>query len=117
MQKMTRLEHSTTNIQLSVIMHQHNLFHNCTDLKKAFDKVWQQFLGSFNLEEGLLEGHPATIQELQQRSPPDRQQLANFNSGSAVLLDRQQLANFNSGSAVLLHRQQSANFRALPTDT
>ena len=57
--------------------HQHNLFHNFIDLKKAFDRVWhaglRQVLSSFNIEEELVQA----IQAL------------NKKSSSAVLLNIQ----------------------------
>ena len=39
--------------------HQHNLFHNFIDFKKAFDRVWLvglwRVFKSFNIEEGLFQ--------------------------------------------------------------
>ena len=41
-----------------LLQHRRNLFHNFTDFKKAFDKVWYaglwQVLRSFSIEEGLV---------------------------------------------------------------
>ena len=56
--------------------HQHNLFHNFIDFKKAFDRVWLvglwRVFKSFNIEEGLFQA----IQALSE------------NSSSAVLFEQ-----------------------------
>ena len=45
--------------------HQHDLFDNFIDFKKAFDRVWHNglwcVLRSFNIEEGLVQGHYTRI--------------------------------------------------------
>ena len=60
-----------------LLQHQRDLFHNCLDSKKVFDRVWQaglwQVLRGLNIDEGLVQA----IQALYD------------NSSSAVLLNSQ----------------------------
>ena len=59
------------------MQHQHDLFHNFIDVKKAFDRVWHtdlwQVLRIFNIEERLVQAI----------------QLLHENSSSAALLNSQ----------------------------
>ena len=74
-------------IMEKLLQHQRDLFHNCLDSKKVFDRVWQaglwQVLRGLNIDEGLVQA----IQALYE------------NSSCAVLLNSQ-LGEFCKTAAV-----------------